>query len=356
MKIRKLTATNEQKSKELWQQAFPDSDEFVKAYYGARDNVGNAWGMFEDGKLLSQLFLLPFTAKVMESPYDTDFISGCATREEARGKNLMRDLLHFSLENMRQRNISVCFLHPFLHAFYKKFEFETVAYVKKYTYRNPGIKHKSEVTVSSALEGLPVDELHAAYTNYVSAFDNCFLRNRERFETWLAMLFADGGKIAWTRSGGRISYALYYPEKQGIADVFELVFFSKEELFTLLDYFGKANFFLPENIDIDAKDLKPEEHTMMRVLDPKAVLECYPFENGIEIVIEIKDRFLGRDYKFCVKTERGVKQVFECGGSSHIAVDIARFAKLVTGSFREEEAPEIKGIFKQGTSCFFETY
>ncbi|MGI6153002.1 MAG: GNAT family N-acetyltransferase [Christensenellaceae bacterium] len=357
MEIRKLTPADTQASKKLWKTAFSDSDALIEEYYRSENNIKNAWGLFDGKALASQLFMPSFCARVMGVEYTVDFLSGCATQPEYRNRHLMRDLIRRAFLDMQQRKVAISFLHPFNHDFYRKVGgYETVAYVKRYTYEKKAADTDGQVAVIDAFDRVPLDAMLRAYNTFAGRFSNGFLRSKGRMEEWLKMLFADGGRVALIRSGDAAAYALYYVEEDGTADLFELVFGSEKELFLLLDAIGKAKFFLPENIKIDLRAGAPEDFTMMRIIDPVRVLSGYPFDEGTEFVIRIHDAFLEREHNLCVRSLGGSTEVFPCDAKSDIEVDISRLAQLVAGV--AEPLPQCGGWspFHLGTSCFFETY
>ncbi len=45
----------------------------------------------------------------------------------------MKELVKLAMLDMRKRGLSAVYLHPFLHAFYCKFGYETIAYITRHS-------------------------------------------------------------------------------------------------------------------------------------------------------------------------------------------------------------------------------
>lgn len=341
--IRKISAAEEARAKEIWKVCFGDSDAFIDAYFREAARFEDSFAYEEAGKLIADLFMLKFHAKLAGAVYDADFLAGCATMPEARKRGLMRDLVKHAMLDMRACGLACVYLHPFLHAFYRRFGFETVAYVSRRTLEPAG-KANPSVRVYASAEGLPVSRMEAAYAHYMDSFDNCFVRTHERFHTWLELLFADDGYAAVYDDGKDFAYALYYKDG-GIADVFELVPGSQrpEMILNHIDA-GRADYFEPSA----APTAEAEEFTMMRVLDPVRLIgNARPLED--EIVLHISDEFLQEEYRLAVRGTRRGNCVRETDGKADIEVSPGELAAMLAGAGNG-------ALFGKQTACFFETY
>jgi len=357
MELRPIGANDLPKARELWKRAFSDSDVFMDVYFATEENTRHTLGFFEDGIPLSQLFMPPFRVRLCGTDYEVGFLSGCATAPEARNRNLMRKLVRAAFEDMLGRGIAISFLHPFLHAFYRKFGYETIAFVNRYQTRKEQKAPSPGVTVESSLGNLPVDEFQSAYARYMKAFDNYFIRSPQRYDTWLKMNFIDGAKAAYIRGADQsFSYALYYEKEDGISEIFELVYFTDAELNAILDTLGPANFFLPESRLCSYANPVREEFTMMRVLDPIAVLRQKQFASVMDVTLHIEDDFLGKVYDLRVKADRSGVAVTEIEKASDFVIDIRQFTQMAACVDHASSIEDGVGIFSHGTGCFFETF
>lgn len=347
MNIRKLSPSDEKIAKEVWKICFDDSDQFIDTYFEKIANFENSFGYYENEELIADLFMLNFDVKLGKETYATDFLAGCATLPKARKRGLMRELVKKAMFDMRERGLACTYLHPFLHAFYRKFGYETVAYVTRHSLTPKDIGRR-DATIYTSMEELPLKKMENAYANYMKAFDHCFLRNHKRFEDWLHLLFADHGKVALCDENDMISYALYF-EENNVADVFELVLAEKGADVSLLNQLpvGRVDYLLPAM----ANTMDNEEFTMMRVLDPQRMLEHTELTTE-EVVVQIVDDFLEEEHRFVVRAGKNKNEVTSTDATADIVTEPAEFAALIAGaSVSNERAP-----FKMFTSCFFETY
>lgn len=333
--------------KSVWETCFGDSEAFIDAYFTYAAKPADGRGTFADGQLVSDLFMLDFNACVAGDCYDTKFLAGCATLPAARKKDLMRDLVKRALLEMKAGGYAVTYLHPFLHAFYRKFGYETIAYVTRHTAVGKAGKKLQPVKHMQTIQEAPISNMEHAYARYVEQYDNYFIRSSARFDAWLHLLFADGGSALVLEDGDETAYALYYTNSRGERDIFELVYFNAEQLECLLhsDYVGISNYFLSTG--------SGEEFTMMRVLDPETVLRKYRFANNDTFTISIEDAFLHTDYAFVVSP--GSKHVVESAAKQScfdIKTDVAAFAAMVCGAKESVQGTP----FGKKNSCFFETY
>lgn len=363
MELKKLTGADEAQVRQVWKECFGDSDDFLDAYFGACVQLENGLGFFQNGKLLSHLFTFPLKAVISAVVYPAQFIAGCATLPEARNQHLMRRLIKEALIEMAQKNFCVCFLHPFAHAFYARFGFETIAYVDRQTAPGDTQTPAAPVRTAHSLEELPLGAVYASYQAYVTQFGSYFIRSEDRMEAWLKLLFADGGRAVYIDGENNTPYALFYnisTQNGTESDIFELVTFSDAQRQSLVNGCGHpASFFTPADIrraSGDAHQHTTEPYTMMRVLDPTLLLKSYPYaQKTPAFVINIHDEFLENDYNLLVKpgTETSVAEVET---PSDIITDVAGLARLITGIYDPAEFPQASQIFAGGSSCYFETY
>lgn len=361
--LKKLTASDEAQVRHVWKTCFQDSDAFLDAYFSACVQIENGLGFFENGRLLSHLFSFPVRAVISGMVYPAQFIAGCATLPEARNQHLMRDLIEAALTEMADKNFAVCFLHPFLHSFYAHFGFETVAYVDRQAASADAAAVTRTVRHASSLTELPFDALYASYGAYVTQFGNYFIRSEDRMKAWLSLLFADGGRALYIDGEENTPYALYYNvsgQTGPVSDIFELISFDDAQLTSLVNApENPASFFTPARgrhpgDDQDSRSTEP--YTMMRILNPKLILQSYRYpEKTPPFVINIHDKFLQRDHNLLVSP--GIKTtVSDVEMPSDIITDVAGLTRLFTGIYDPAEFPQAAHIFSGGSSCYFETY
>ncbi len=352
MQSRILSMSDFAQIKNVWSVCFGDSDAFIDAYFQYATQPENGRAYFdEDGKILSDMFGLDFAVNLTGNRYDTKFLAGCATMPAARKKDLMKNLVRDALGDYKRQGYAVAMLHPFLHSFYRKFGFETIAYVDRREAQGVG---GDEAVVADGFDALPVGKMMQAYADYTGRFDNYFVRDARRFDAWLRLLFADDGKVAYIDDGeDGFAYALYY-EHQSHTEVFELVCPNEGHLDKIIRSLPpkKVQYFLP------AMPGAGEEFTMLRVLDPVTALRKYPYADGAGgFTIEIADDFLEADYKLAVSREKdGGLEVLPVQGGCDIRADMASLSSLIAGAGGNNMPAIAQEAFPLKKSCFFETY
>lgn len=346
--IRRLAQSDIPEAERIWQICFGDSEAFIDEYFKNIVALRHSLGFFENGVLQADLFALPFRAKLDGTVYLTYFLAGCATLPEYRKRGRMRELIRHALFEMQKEGIAVTYLHPFLHSFYRRFGYETIAYV---TRRQVKGMRSREVRRYSSFDGLPEREMYAAYRATAERYDNAFIRSSERFSEWLSLLFADGGEAAVQTAEDETRYALFYMDGAN-ADVFEWAAQKDAERFLKGIADGGIEYFEPAPPNCG----KCEEFTMMRVLNPTVLLQNANL-TAADFTIEIRDDFLDQRHTLRVISKGGGKnRVERAGGGADFSVSAAQAAALLAGAYRRGLSEELTRIFPEQSADFFETY
>ena len=257
MIIRKLEKSDECQAKELWKSCFGDSDAFIDAYFKNKVDYNHSLGMFIGDELVCDLFMLDVDFVYNGKAYKSGFLAGCATKKEYRNRGYMKTLLMRQLEIMKNGGYALCFLHPFLHDFYRKFGWETVSYV---SYKQA---EKTDV-VHLAAEEFTEKDILDAYNRRIENAGACFRRNEKDIANKLAELYADGGKVFF--SGG--NYALYFENEDSI-EIQEHSCKTSDEAKCLSESIA---FITKKTADYFVSDKNGDsEYTMVRIVDINAV-------------------------------------------------------------------------------------
>lgn len=92
------------------------------------------FGAYNSDKLAAKLHIHPLEVFLGEEVFSMGGIAGVATWPESRRKGFIQDLMLESLEEMKQRGMSVSMLHPFSVGFYRKYGWELTNYIHKYNF------------------------------------------------------------------------------------------------------------------------------------------------------------------------------------------------------------------------------
>lgn len=125
--IRYLEENEKNKSRELWEEAFPeDSREFDDYYFSEKTRDNKILVKEENGKILSMVHLNPYEVKIKNRVYPLDYIVGVATKKDRRHKGHMRTLLIRMMEDMYKERVPFTFLMPASEKIYYPFDFRFI--------------------------------------------------------------------------------------------------------------------------------------------------------------------------------------------------------------------------------------
>lgn len=147
-----LRQEEKQRSRELWEEAFPeDTQSFCDYYYEEKTKDNRILAHEEDGRIVSMLHLNPYRMMVKKQIWRCDYIVGVATAKDKRHQGHMRELLAEMMADMYQEGRQFCFLMPADEAIYRPFDFV-------YIFDQPHWVLKSH----SDLKEVPYDLEHAS--------------------------------------------------------------------------------------------------------------------------------------------------------------------------------------------------
>lgn len=138
--IRYLKEQEKLRSRELWEEAFPEDSKAFDDYYFAEKLKDNRILVLEDqetpeDRIDAMIHLNPYLVQVRNRRWRVDYLVGVATRKDRRHRGYMRRLLMRMMADMRDEQAPFCFLMPADEAIYRPFGFT-------YIYRQPKWKLK----------------------------------------------------------------------------------------------------------------------------------------------------------------------------------------------------------------------
>lgn len=117
-----------EKLKALWQTAFDDSKESLDFFFKKTVSPDRVLAAFEDGKLVSALYMLESEIIKANKTYSAYYIYAVCTHPDFRGKGMMKSLFEELFKVAKSRNIDYLFLVPekdYLFNIYKNIGFKT---------------------------------------------------------------------------------------------------------------------------------------------------------------------------------------------------------------------------------------
>lgn len=348
MELRKLTREDIPAAKNLWKEAFGDSEEFVRYYFANKLKLKKTMGAFIKDKLVGDITMQEMLVHMRGADLKTGFLAGCATSEQYRYQGIMQQLLFAQMRAMDKAGFAICHLHPFLHLFYRKFGWETVSYMRRCIRKeNNSINNKL-----SKENPVDFDRIYKLYSEFCNKADGYFLRSRDEMYIRLQEHTVDSGGVLETDG----AYALYF-EQDGAIEVIEFAWREKEDMEELLGILAatglEVRYYAP---DYEECDGETEEYTMMRVVNARRLLEKMQLPD-CKFTIEVHDEFLpwNNGSHMCMYTGGACKIAPYSGFAADVQADVRDLAQLAAG--KPVKVPGVANeIFGKQKTIFFNTY
>lgn len=140
--IRYLEQEEKGRTRELWNEAFPDdSDSFMEYYYKEKMKDNRVLVCEKEGRIVSMLHRNPYRIWLRGAEKECDYIVGVSTTMEERGKGHMRGLILSVLRDMQEEKKPFTFLMPARASLYMPYDFRFVYDQPRYVLRyNKDIK------------------------------------------------------------------------------------------------------------------------------------------------------------------------------------------------------------------------
>ena len=124
--IRYLEAEEKERTRELWKEAFQDSEAFINYYYEEKTKDNRILVREEEGQIVSMLHRNPYRISMRGTEAVCDYIVGVATAVSQRGKGYMRSLLIALLRDMQEEGMPFTFLMPARETLYSPYDFRFI--------------------------------------------------------------------------------------------------------------------------------------------------------------------------------------------------------------------------------------
>lgn len=124
VKIKTAEYVDSAELRTVWKEAFGDSDAYLDFFFAFRFCPENTLVLLENGKIVSQLFLLPCFLRGKDDIVPCYYLFAAATLKSARGKGYMGALLKAAESLSAERNVNAIVLlpgEPSLYDYYKRF-------------------------------------------------------------------------------------------------------------------------------------------------------------------------------------------------------------------------------------------
>ncbi len=331
--IRLLLEDERPVAKALWKEAFHDTDAFIDWYFANKVLDGNSLCMFDGGKLISIVHMIPYTIRMQGKPVNSAFIAGVATALNRRGEGLMRTMLLESLKLLQSRGIFMTHLYPFSHTFYENFGWTAYTHMSRQK-----VSAASHLRGAEVVETIDASVLSTMYNRMMNAYDGYVVRGKREWKWRLGELLSDGGHCAVLIRDDRASaYMLYHSDKDK-ADIIETVYQDEADIGALLAHVLSQGHHHAE-YTIPSDGMGGLKHGMARVVDAKALLKAFDAQELLKEV-DIVDDFASWN-----NTAGGCKK----------RLNVAELARIVHCGTARRDISAGRYFVPQKT-CIFEAY
>lgn len=272
-----LTMDEVNELKELYQEAFNDSEGYLNYFFSQKYRAENVIFVKEAKKIVSALHLVKKTLKIEDITYSMPFVVAAATLKSYQNQGYMKRVLKQSMTELYNRKYSLCALAPFNESFYQPFGFETMIRTSQKKIELD-LTHSIQKRIATVED---IDSLIQIYTSYMKDKNIYLDRKISDWESLFNEVTSDAGSIIiLSKNGEDIGYYTLF--KDGI-----------EELCLLEDYALPDEMEFNQGVIDQINQTEGDSRLMIRIIDTKRFLEHYPFNDQIteKFRIRIQDDF-----------------------------------------------------------------
>ncbi|PLR87315.1 GNAT family N-acetyltransferase [Bacillus sp. V33-4] len=358
MEIRKMTEQDLTYSLKLSMYAFqyelPDSDIPARIDKIKHHDV---FGIWDGTQLTAKLNIIPFKVIIQNKEWSMGGIAGVATYPEYRRRGYVKALIVHALQQMREQNQIISFLHPFDIAFYRKFGWEIL------TERKKVMIEKKDLHMAGAISGSIMrfkkdthhKDIENVYAEYAKQYSGMLSRTKE---WWLDNVYRDSSAAVFYDNEHVPKGYILYSVKNNILNVQEMAALDYEARVNLWNFIcqhdsmvDSVNIVLPVNDPFPYYLKQPNVKTevfpyfMARVVDAEKCLESFAFlQTSENVFLHVSDEYADWNNGSYLISEAGVTAYKEKQGShcAHppkrgITMNINALSAILTGFQRPKE-------------------
>lgn len=291
MEIRQLVAEEFEVSADLGEYAFQYKLSPVeRAERRTHFKPEQAWGAFEDGQLQARLLLLPLQIYIQGKPFDMGGIAGVASWPENRRSGLVRHLFNQVLSVMKEQGQTISCLNPFSFAYYRKFGWEQMTELRKYTIPVNQFPARKSFKGRVSRDTKDIALLDEIYRPYAQRYNGMLLRDHEWWER--RVLDADSHDVVYySEEGTPQGYAIYKVANRELT-IEEFIYHNEVAREALWTYFANHDSmveqavveciplddFFPFMLDNPRFKQEINPYFMVRIVDAAAFISEYTFQ------------------------------------------------------------------------------
>lgn len=331
-------------------------------YWLTQGPTGDLRGLYDDGQLVSQMAIFSFTVMTGSVDMPLGGVASVATPPEYRRRGYVEQMLRAACDEMRERGMALCMLHPFKTSFYGHFGWAACQERRLYSgapdlFRSFLGQQQGQFVAAGVAD---IAELNAIYSGALRGRFGPLVRNEE---WWQKDVLINNKKpryaFIWRDEHGQgRSYIVYHFEKRPhgttmvIRDIVALDPLARAQLFALIanhdSQVSEVRFFAPTDAPVNLMLPNPlhceaQPYMMLRLLDVAQALADYRYPHAATgtVTLAIHDRWIERNEGvYQIEVANGAAQVTRLpdGSEADLSCDIAVLAQLYSRYLRPRTA------------------
>ena len=350
--------------KNIWKCCFDDSDSFLSWNFSKNYSHLNTVVAEENGKIISNLQIIPYTVYINKTPVSMGYISGAATLPEHRYKGCMNALIPYAFEQMLRRGQKISMLIPFSYEFYEKYGFKLC-----YNFRNYNLNISDILPDASGYRyrrgNITPDDIQAMdsiYKQFTTGKNAFVLRDAHNWHLILEdLIFNDGGDVCFCvdAHGNRTGYMMYIKDDRHIK-VSELAYTDSESQ-RALSAFAKTMYSEADCVSINATqndmsfdslcsnraEISVIPFAMARITDVSYILSLFArrVPSGESVSIGVEDNYILQNNGTYIIKDGIIRKEDGFAAESTAQTDIQTLTQLAMGYITPKQA------WLDGTLC-----
>ncbi len=318
--------------KNLYKQAFHDSDKYVDYLFDEVYADSNVRFIESEGEISSALYLIPRQLSYKDRLVPSVFLSAVSTAEKARGRGVMKELMKSLFLELSHKPVGAIFLSPKDERYYLSQGFCTVLQAKKVEFApvEPFFKLKN-------VENF--EEFHFLNIENSSRSDLFFNRTKSLSKKLFDLTNIEDCAVYKAFEGER--YVGYF-----VLD--------KEGIFEYSIPVGKLRHVNMENLQWFVFG-EGESFTMARIMNPKIFFNDIPCPVGFDVELRVVDNFLNKDINVRLLSEGGRLNCTD-GVNPSLTVSIEALTRWAFGLEKIEGLPTLCLKNEAGNFGFYDRY
>ncbi|PSP75741.1 hypothetical protein BRC81_15305 [Halobacteriales archaeon QS_1_68_20] len=330
------------------------------------DELGEQWGLFRDGELLSINTRYFVDARIRGDWHPIDATSTIVTPPEHRRQGAIARMAPDHYQRCREEGLHFSFGWAFDHGFYHQFGYGKTDQMFRYTC-SPGALLSAVEDPDGRFRRVGPDawaDLDAVYREYV---DDLALPVDRTEEWWRTQIFAPTGTTrhacVWERDGEPRGYVVYEVRKSSgrVIDVQDMGYVDHEAFRHLVRYLGQhdaqigeVRLILPEDrrlLDVvdspESLDCSIKLGPVFRVLNVAAGLESLSYPRHLDgtVTVAVSDSLaFWNDDTFALSFDGGTATCEPTDREADVSVDVKPLSELVVGYRSVEELERTGGL------------